>query len=172
MDYESVRRTGGAVVPDIMSDVRPPHGRRFWVTEEMVAQSTDRKKNVRPIFTITQVASVFFARSSDWIRYIDGLGEDGFYLDGHKLMPARTESAARYYTLADVEKMAHALLNNDRIDPMQFAGTINIVRWIACLYKLIPYSDMISLRQGPPPHPPVAGQLPIPGIDEELGVRQ
>jgi len=162
MEHEGMRRVGGAIIPDV-SRVQPPHGRQYWVTEEMLPH--DRTGVVKPTFTIAQVAQVFFARSGDWIRYLEGLGEEALMLDGKILEPRRTISGSRYYTLSDVEKMAHALLQNQRIDVMQFIAVIELVRWMAFQNRMIPERDMIIPDLLDPGDMP--GESPIPGMEEQ-----
>lgn len=166
MDFESLRRVGGAGIPEFVKDIMPPDGRRFWVTDEMAAGSMTRTGEIKPKFSIGQVSKLFFARSSDWIRYLDR-DEAGFNLDGNPLIPSRSDAGSRYYTLADVEKMAHALLQNGRLDLLHFAATIQIIRAMAFLYRIIPESDLIRSpgKFVAPPHEHVEGQEMIPGTE-------
>lgn len=166
MDYESLRRTGGVVLPQFVREVMPPRGRRFWVTDEMVMTSKSRTGKVKPTFSIAVLARVFFAKSSDWVRYMDTRDEEGFYLDGELLTPTRSEAGSRIYTLADVEKMAHALLQNSRIDLMHFAATIQIIKSMAYLYRILPEADIAASTEFvAPAHPQIEGQEMIPGTE-------
>lgn len=166
MDYESLRRVGGAAVPDFVKGVMPPRGRRFWVTDEMVTKSHTRTGQIKPTFSISAVSRVFFAKSSDWIRYMDTREEEGFFLDGLQLTPTRSEAGSRIYTLADAEKMAHALLQNGRIDLMHFAATIQIIKSMAYLYRILPEEDLTApVEFVAPPHEAVEGQEMIPGTE-------
>jgi hypothetical protein len=107
---------------------------------------TDRFGNVKPVFPIAQVAKTFFARSADWMRLL-GQKQDQqggvLELDGQALVVKRTDTGSRYYTLVDIERMAHALLEHGRIDGDRFNAAINIVRWMAYQYKILKDVDMV-----------------------------
>jgi hypothetical protein len=162
MDREGMRRVEQAVTPDLMAlDVTPPDGRRFWLSDSMLPEG--RRGQIKPTFTITQVAKVFFARSADWLRWLGTKqnAEGGvFELDGQALEIKRTESGNRVYTLVDVERLAHALLEHGKIDGVQFTTAINILRLMAYQYKILTDQDMTPR--------PAAGQLPIEGIDRQI----
>lgn len=84
-----------------------------------------------PFFTVSQVAEVFFARTSHWIRWLET--KKGF-LDpdtGENVATGRTEKGARVYTLTDIERMTHTLAANGRINGAQAANALLIVRTIA-----------------------------------------
>src|SRR5690606_10586022 len=50
-----------------------------------------------PIFTVSEVAKIFFCRSSHWLRLQE---YKGLYLDGQKVEPARAgKTEVRQYTL-------------------------------------------------------------------------
>lgn len=167
MDREGARRVGGAVMLDV-SGLTPPDGRRFWITQEMLPIT--RQGQVKPVFAITQLAKVFFARSADWVRWLSSLtDEDGleevFTLDGEPLVIQRTDAGNRFYTLVDVERVTHALLEHGRIDVQQFIGAINILKWMAFQYRILDERDMAVPRMlSPQP----GEQVAIPGIDEEI----
>lgn len=173
MDGEGARRLEKAVMPELGSlttEVNPPEGKRFWLEESMLPSG--RLGQIKPTFKIGEVAKTFFARSPDWLR---GLGtqqerEGGvFELDGEPLEFKRTDSGARIYTLVDVERLAHALLEHRKIDVQQFVSAINIMRWMAYAYRVLKPEDM---KPTPPPPEPEAEQLPIPQVDEEIVAAQ
>jgi DNA-binding transcriptional MerR regulator len=58
-------------------------------------------------------------------------------LNGLLLEPKRTEKGNRYYTLADIERMAHALVQNNAIDGDQLNVVIQLVLLEARLYHVI-----------------------------------
>lgn len=172
MDSEGARRLEKAVMPDIgtqTTDVNPPGGKRFWLEDSMLPSG--RLGQIKPLFKIGEVAKIFFARSPDWLR---GLGtqqerEGGvFELDGAPLEFKRTGSGARIYTLVDVERLAHALLEHGKIDVQQFVSAINIMRWMAYCYRILRSQDMVQAR----PLEPVAEQLAIPHVDEEIAAAE
>lgn len=146
--------------------INPPDGRRYWLYEEMLPQ--DRNHRVKPTFKITEVAKVFFFRSADWLRWLDRLDKEEpvFELDGNPLTIQRTEKGgSRIYTLVDVERLAHALLQHAKIDGSQFELAIGILLRMAIGYRMLDEEDLT-----PPPAPVRIGgrQEPIPHIDEQI----
>lgn len=149
MDREGARRVSGAVLPEpgrFVVDVSPPDGRQFWLYDDMMP--TNRKGEVKPVFSIAQIAKIFFARSADWVRWLSNQGHknDGevvFVLDGKALETKRTESGSRFYTLADVERVAHALVEHHRIDGEQFVAAIQIMLWMAYSYSILGMDDIV-----------------------------
>jgi len=124
-----------------------PEDRRFW---------TDESMEEKPTFTVSEVAKVFFAKGPDWLRWRsdpvplpnqrreDMKFPDGwFILDGERLEAKRTPAGARYYTLFDIERMAHALHQNGGIGPEQLARIVRIVKAMAELYGYLgePYLE-------------------------------
>lgn len=104
----------------------------------------DPVKIYRPHFSVQEVAKIFFAKSPDWLRWrsrgAEGYPDGYFVLDPNdpakrtKLEPKRTDAGARYYTLADVEKMLHAAYQNGAIEGFELAAGIYIVKWMARLH--------------------------------------
>lgn len=82
-----------------------------------------------PVFTVSEVAKVFFGRSPHWVRWRERKGF--FILDGEEVGTHRTDEGARRYTLADVEKMAHALAQKEAINGAQLANALLMVRTCA-----------------------------------------
>lgn len=110
----------------------------------------------KPIFTVQEVAKFFFGRSSDWMRWRISPDKPAstaspevkanwvpkypfgmLVLDNEPLPVRRTKSNYRYYTLHDVERMAHALKQHNAIDGASLNTTIKIVRAVAEQYRLI-----------------------------------
>lgn len=117
-------------------------GRRFWLDDDMF--ETDPKTGqLIPSFSVKETGLLAFGKSPDWVRWrsmpAKGHPDGYFVLDEHdpenrvKLEPRRTEHSARWYSLADIEKMAHALLQNGAIDAEYFTCVIMIVKWRARL---------------------------------------
>jgi hypothetical protein len=138
--------TPTAVVRD---DLNPPD-RDYWVYDEMC--QTDKFGIPVPNYSVQDAAKVFFARSADWLRWRGRpvhphkpneacnarCRPDGYFvLDGMKIEEKRTEAGARVYTLADIERMAHALAQNDALDGLTLTKVIMIVKWQARLYGVI-----------------------------------
>jgi len=85
-----------------------------------------------PIFTVSEVAKIFFCRSSHWLRLQE---YKGLYLDGQKVEPARAgKTEVRQYTLTDVENLAHALAQDERISADQLMRALHAVRGIAMVW--------------------------------------
>jgi hypothetical protein len=110
-----------------------------------------------PIFTVSEMARFFFARSSHWVRWLEschfttGEGKNKkectiapaahskalrkqhektwkFVLDGELLLAWRTDSNARKYDLALIEKIAHALASNGTITAHQLRHALLLVK--------------------------------------------
>lgn len=131
--------TPTAVVRD---DLNPPDpDQEFWVNDEDCAR--DKKTGFPvPHYSVQDAAKVFFARSPDWLRWREKPKlpdhPDGFFvLNGEKIEGKRTEAGARIYSLADIERMAHALAQNDALDGLTLTKVIMLVKWQARLYGVI-----------------------------------
>jgi hypothetical protein len=97
-----------------------------------------------PYFSVQDVAKFFFGRTADWLRWRYQSDEktdkktgkvtparhpDGFFvLDGVPLKPKTSVHGYRYYTLADVERMAHALARNEAIDGDELNDVMTIIK--------------------------------------------
>ncbi len=97
----------------------------------------------RPVYTVQETAKLFFGKGSDWLRWRyrpdkAGIYPDGYFvLNGVVLEPKRTEKDNRYYTLADIERMAYALVENNAIDADHLSVIIQLVLLQARLYQVI-----------------------------------
>lgn len=93
-----------------------------------------------PNFSVQEAAKSFFARSSDWLRWRYREAKDFpqgyFVLDGVVLEPKRNPKGQRYYTLADIERMAHALSQTGAIDGEMFSNIMETVLNVARLYEV------------------------------------
>jgi hypothetical protein len=104
-----------------------------------------------PSFPVKVVAQVFFGQNSDWLRWrmrpdapSKKTGEqrfpDGYFvLDGEPLEFKRKPTdhdatTARYFTLADIERMGAALAQQSLIDGTKLAHIVLMVRTCARLY--------------------------------------
>jgi hypothetical protein len=167
MDREGVHRVEQGMLPGLdmlTTHVEPPRGRKYWLTDEMLPRT--RLGEVKPSFKIAEVAKIFFARSADWLRWLGAQQDkDGgvLELDGVPLEIQRTTAGSRTYTLVDVERLAHALLENHKIDGMQYVTAINLIRWMALNYKILSEQDMMPTRSAR-----TSEQLVIPDIDKSL----
>jgi len=89
----------------------------------------------KPIYDISEVAKVFFARSTSWVRWADRQGHfilDGEYVGGYR--HNGKPSGERRYTLAHIEKMAHALGSNKVINHVQLRQALVMVKLQAEMY--------------------------------------
>lgn len=101
----------------VASDPRLPHDR-------FILDGIDVSRE--PHFTVSEVAKVFFGRSSHWMRWLERHG--WLELDGEAVGTKRTEQGARYYTLDDVENIAHALAQKGKINVAQLTNCLLIVQ--------------------------------------------
>lgn len=153
-----------AAEPLVVTDAKNVGDSDFLLDESMfpVQQIVDADGSIKdeilpkPIFTVQEVAKFFFGRSSDWMRWrispdkpastmseadkakwVPKYPHGMLVLDGQPLPERRTKSNYRYYTLADVERMAHALKQHHAIDGATLNTTISIVRAVAEQYRII-----------------------------------
>ena len=92
--------------------------------DELILEGIDTSK--KPLYSISEMAQFFFARSSHWVRWLET--ENRLVLDGVPLVPIRTSSNARKYDLAMIEKIAHALASNGTIDVPQLRQALLLVK--------------------------------------------
>jgi hypothetical protein len=138
----------GIVVRDAdLGVVATPAG-KYWFYDEMFP--VDKNGRQVPSFSVQEVSKFFFGRNPDWLRWryrsdertlksgeVRGEHAHGFFvLDGEPLEPKRTKTGYRYYSLADVERMAHALAQNGALDGMQLANIIALVRACAAIHHV------------------------------------
>lgn len=134
---EPMMVTPSAVMRD---DLSPVDG-GFWIYDEMCA--VDKKTGFPvPHYSVQVAAQVFFARSPDWLRWrekpkLPDHPEGFFILDGKKIEMKRTKKGARIYTLADIERMAHALAQNEALDGLKLTKIIMTIKWQARLHGVI-----------------------------------
>lgn len=106
--------------------------RRFYLWDDMF--SWDENNRPHPCFSVKETASTFFARSSWWLRWKYRETDNGFVLNGVPLVPKRTESGSRYYTLADIERIGHAMAACGDIGGEKLAQIMTILLVQAALY--------------------------------------
>jgi hypothetical protein len=134
---------------------------RYWFYDEMfntclVKVKVDKEfvyeERLTPHYSVQEVAKFFFGRTADWLRwrYLSDektdkkTGEitpakhpDGYFvLDGVPLEPKKSLTGYRWYTIADVERMAHALAQNGAIDGWQLDNIVNLVKAAASVQTL------------------------------------
>jgi hypothetical protein len=96
--------------------VLTPPDRDRWVTEEMVV-----KAGSLPTFTVQQVSEVFFGKSATWLR-------KRLWERSTRFTPGKTLSGHRRFDLSQIEDLAHMLLEDDAISPLQFAMVIRMIK--------------------------------------------
>ena len=149
--------TDFVVIDDTDQDVAPELSlspRRFYLHDEMFPIERAESKTKRragapepqtwewivPNFSVNEVAKTFFGLGPDWLRWryhpsrSDRHPQGYFVLDGKLLEPKRTPHNIRYYTLPDIERMAHALTENGTLDGEQLVAVIQVLRGIARIY--------------------------------------
>ncbi len=132
-----------------------PEGQRFFLDDDMFP--LDKRGVPTPAFKSKETAEIFFGKSVDWLRWrmrsndkrvkdkdtrevtvVKGDHPDGFFLlDGEPLEFKRTGPGSRYYTLADIERMAVALAQEGSIDGQRLSLTTRMVVTCARLHGII-----------------------------------
>lgn len=107
----------------ILTDTRLP-------ADKFILEGVDVSEE--PLFAISEVAKMFFARSPHWIRWRERKGD--FNLDGEDVSGGRTQTGLRKYTLADIEKIAHALAEKGAINGAQLNTVLLLVQTEARLW--------------------------------------
>lgn len=117
----------------------PETGRSFYLWDDMFP--LDDEGQPVPSYTVQEAAKVFFARGSDWLRWryrpATHYPQGYFVLGDVILEPKRTPKGFRYYTLADIERMARALAENHAIDGAQLSVILRLVILQARLHRVI-----------------------------------
>lgn len=103
-------------------------------TDRLLFEDIDTETD-GPKFTISEVAKLFFARSPHWVRWQERKGN--LTLDGNIVGQHRSDAGSRFYTLADVEQMAHALATRKAIGGDQLNNAMLIAQSVARLYHLL-----------------------------------
>lgn len=128
-----------------------PPGSRFATNDSMFRP--DKDGLLTPHFSVQEVAKFFFGNGPDWLRWrmrpddkrikhedgtvevVHGKYPEGYFvLDGEVMEFKRTSAGARYFTLADIERMAHALAQGDHIDGAQLTNITVLVKTCAKVY--------------------------------------
>lgn len=108
-------------------------GREFWITDEMITRG--KKGEPKPWYSTHTVATVFIGRSAAWLRVRMRTSEEHpeseLVLNGKALDIHRSPTGDRQFSLADIEKTAHALYNSGAIDEDRFVCMIELVIWSA-----------------------------------------
>lgn len=156
---------GGEALILSTADLTHPEGKRFWLDDDMF--DLDKEGMHVPRFSVQEVAKSFFGQSADWLRWrmrpsrprsdeVSSHPEGYFLLDGKPMDFKRLKvnpnskkagdpnaSTARYYTLADIERMAHALGQQGVFSGQEVAHVVLMTLCCARLWG-IDYRNMIS----------------------------
>jgi hypothetical protein len=120
--------------PELLS----PPDKKFWTDDGMFLP--DKDGFPRPRFSVQEVSKFFFGKGPDWLRWRMRESEEYpkgyFVLDSKAIEPKRTVAGARYFTLADVERMAHALAQQGGIDGQQLTNIVVLVKTCAKVYGM------------------------------------
>ena len=125
----------------LYSDVQwhPPR-RDFWITPEMITRG--KKGEPKPGYSTNSVALMFIGRSAAWLRV--RMRQSERFPDSELVLDDwsgddihRSPTGDRQFSLADIEKTAHALHNSGSIDDDRFVIMIMIVVWEARLHGLL-----------------------------------
>lgn len=142
-------RAGTKAQPLIIAD--PDHfndkgfiAKKEWFEEKHIPQADGSVKVVlpKPNFTVAEVSKVFFAEDPDWLRWRLKKTKDNphgfFVLDGQPVPERRIQNGSehgfRYYTLHEIELMAHALAQNGAISGARLETIISIIKNMLRLY--------------------------------------
>lgn len=111
----------------------PTFDREFFLWDDMF--SYDANNLPHPHFSVQETAKAFFTRSPWWLRwrYRDD-SRPAFVLNGVSLVPKRTPTGNRYYTLADIERMAHAMADAEMINGERLVQILTLVLTQAAMY--------------------------------------
>jgi hypothetical protein len=100
-----------------------------------------KKGEPSPWFSTHTVATVFIGRSAAWLRVrmrqSEQFPDSELVLDGEPLAIHRSQTGDRQFSLADIEKTAHALRENGSIDDERFVIMIMLVVWEARQHGLL-----------------------------------
>jgi hypothetical protein len=144
---EAVEREGLAVIPfseladkfGVTPLEDPESGRVFFLWDHMFSRNEEGIP--LPHYTVQETAKVFFGRGPDWLRWryrpATHYPQGYFVLGNTVLEPKRTEKGNRYYTLADIERMAHALVQNNAMDGEQLLIVLQLVLLQAQVHRVI-----------------------------------
>lgn len=132
---------------EVSPETTPGGGRSFLLDDAMF--EVDKDGMPVPHFSVQETAKAFFGRSSDWLRWryradkprkgsTSVFPQGYFVLDGEPIDAKFSDKGARYYTLADIERMAYALAQNGVLDHEALDNVLSIVKANAMLHNVFP----------------------------------
>lgn len=87
-----------------------------------------------PVFSVSETAKVFFARSPYWLRWLE---RDGYLSDDEGNLMVRREKGTRVYGLADIENITHLMFARNKISGIQLMMTMRVLTGIAGVWDLM-----------------------------------
>jgi hypothetical protein len=90
-------------------------------------------RTVPAMFNLGEVTRFFFGKSTSWLRNIEK--EGGLIFEGRVMFLRRDEHNVRVASLADIERIAHALCQTHRITPDDLLVTLRLVKAQAQLHR-------------------------------------
>lgn len=121
---------------------RTPYWVRWLESEQKNVLNGDpdcphHEEGVKRVDQIQEDGSIEIKEVSETISWI---GDDLVcsHCGGIQVGMAKTATGYRTYSLADIEKMVHALLDNRAIDGAQATNALILVQTMAKIYRLIP----------------------------------
>jgi hypothetical protein len=127
------------ILTPLMPDIVLPPDRRFWITGDMLAFT--RTGSPRPWFNTHTVATVFLGYSAAWLRQRMRASDDYplsmLVLDGQPVSIHRSKSDDRQFSLAAIERSAHALYEAGQLTDDRFAAAVMMVLWCARQYGIL-----------------------------------
>lgn len=109
--------------------------RNFFLWDDMF--SYDENNKPHPTFAVQEAAKMFFARGSWWLRWKyrrEDYPDGPFLLNGVAIEAKRHGNGSRYYTLADIERMAWSLADQGSINGEKLTQIITLVLVQASMY--------------------------------------
>jgi hypothetical protein len=147
------RQNPEPMIPVVLSEEGLADERKFvmqdeWFKEQHIRQADGSIKVVlpKPTFTVQEVAKAFFGVDPEWLRYRlgnerpndpDNYARSMFYLDGELVGDRRTPSGFRYFTLADIEKMGHSLVQQGAMSAGRLGHVVMIIKYVAKMWQII-----------------------------------
>lgn len=103
--------------------------------EKMIFDGIDTSEY--PLYSVGEMAKVFFARSASWARSHENAGH--FDLDDKFIPRRRIAKNARYYSLSEIEQIAHGLAANQIISGARLRLVLTMIRSQGQLWDYIAY---------------------------------
>lgn len=110
-----------------------PRDRPYWTSPDML-KTYEGTTRLRPLYSIGQVAQVFFGRSTVWLKLILWQREDTAGVL-EEVAPARTAAGRLSWRLYDIEILAHVLLGRGAITLQHWILVLGVVKFVAVMNR-------------------------------------